>query len=98
MKHVNDTDLALFASGDLPWLASVPATLHVRSCRDCRFLVEQFRMGRERLKADVNRLPASLDEDGAEWRRLSAEMTANIHLGLEAGECVAPFESRSRSS
>jgi hypothetical protein len=24
------------------------------------------------------------------WDRLSAEMTANIHLGLEAGECVGP--------
>ena len=24
------------------------------------------------------------------WDRLAAEMTANIHLGLEAGECIGP--------
>jgi hypothetical protein len=28
--------------------------------------------------------------DGLDWARLSAEMTANIRVGLAAGECVAP--------
>jgi hypothetical protein len=27
---------------------------------------------------------------GLKWDRLAAEMSANIHLGLSAGECVAP--------
>ena len=28
--------------------------------------------------------------EGADWDRLAAEMTANIRVGLAAGECVAP--------
>jgi hypothetical protein len=33
---------------------------------------------------------ASEIPDDLDWDRLSAEMTANIHVGLAAGECVAP--------
>jgi hypothetical protein len=28
--------------------------------------------------------------EGVDWARLSAEMAANIHVGLAAGECVSP--------
>src|SRR5262249_30504460 len=28
--------------------------------------------------------------EGVEWERLASEMTANIRVGLAAGECVAP--------
>jgi hypothetical protein len=37
------------------------------------------------LKDDAAEPPPGLD-----WSRLSAEMTANIRVGLAAGECVAP--------
>ena len=30
---------------------------------------------------------------GLNWDRLAEEMSANIHLGLEAGECVAPAKA-----
>jgi hypothetical protein len=32
--------------------------------------------------------------EGLKWDRLAAEMTANIHVGLEAAECVTPLRSR----
>ena len=31
---------------------------------------------------------------GLNWERLAAEMAANIRVGLEAGECVAPRRSK----
>lgn len=37
---------------------------------------------------------ADMLPDGVHWESLAAEMTANIHLGLEAGQCVTPKERR----
>ena len=48
-------------------------------------MVEAYRMLRADAKSETSALPAGLD-----WDRLSAEMRANIHVGLAAGECVTP--------
>ena len=96
-KHFDDFELALFASGDLPVLRRVRVSLHVRRCVECREMVESFQDSREALRGMMHRLPAELDESSPEWQRLAAEMTANVHLGLEAGECVARVPSLQRA-
>jgi hypothetical protein len=85
MSHAADIDLALYASGDLALWRRALAALHVRACEECRARLAAFREDRERLRESAGDLP-----DGVHWERLSAEMTANIRVGLAAGECVAP--------
>jgi hypothetical protein len=84
-RHVKETDLALYASGDLRLWQRAAVHLHVRNCESCREIVEEFRADGRALRDAAGGLP-----DGLDWARLSAEMTANIRVGLAAGECVAP--------
>ncbi|MBV8843202.1 MAG: hypothetical protein JO307_10370 [Bryobacterales bacterium] len=83
--HVEESELALSASGDLSIWRHVVVRLHTSGCAPCRARVEAFRRDRERLKQEALEMPAEVN-----WERLAAEMTANIRVGLEAGECVAP--------
>jgi anti-sigma factor RsiW len=83
--HVKETDLALYASGDLSLWPRAAVHFHVRSCEACRGTVEEFRADARALRDAADGLP-----DGVDWARLSAEMRANIRVGLAAGECVAP--------
>lgn len=87
--HVKETDLALYASGDVSLWQRAAIHLHVRQCERCREIVAEFRADAKALREASAGLPEGLD-----WARLSAEMTANIRVGLEAGECVAPKRSR----
>jgi anti-sigma factor RsiW len=89
MRHLMETDLALYASGDLPFWRSALVQLHVRRCDACRGLVEALRADREELRRSSDDLPSNLD-----WEQLAAEMTANIRVGLAAGECVTPRERK----
>jgi hypothetical protein len=84
MSHPSEIDLALYSGGDLGFFAGLRIRGHVRACDACRHKLEGFAAARE-LACGVDELP-----DGLEWERLAQEMTANIHLGLAAGECVAP--------
>src|SRR5215471_11646011 len=84
-KHVGETDLALYAAGDLPLWRRAQVWFHVHSCVPCLTTLLSYKAAREELLARADKLPEGLD-----WDRLSAEMTANIHVGLAAGECVAP--------
>lgn len=85
IRHVKDTDLALYASGDLPLWQRLAVRLHVAKCESCRKLLDEFRADARFLREAAGELP-----EGVNWARLSAEMSANIRVGLEAGECVAP--------
>ena len=85
MTHPLQTDLALYSSGDLPVWRRPMMRLHVSGCDHCRTWVEAFVADRESLRALSAEMPA-----GVHWDRLAAEMSANVRLGLEAGECVAP--------
>jgi hypothetical protein len=55
-------------------------------------VVSEFRADARILRDASAGLP-----EGVDWARLSAEMTANIRVGLEAGECVNP-RGRSRKA
>ena len=84
-RHVKDTDLALYASGDLRLWQRLSVRLHLAKCESCRELLDEFRADARFLRDAAGELP-----EGVNWARLSAEMGANIRVGLEAGECVAP--------
>jgi hypothetical protein len=88
-RHVMETELALYAAGDLPFWRGTLVKFHVRGCDECRGLVEALRMDRQELRQSADDMPANLD-----WDQLAAEMTANIRVGLAAGECVTPRERK----
>jgi hypothetical protein len=85
MKHVSEYDLALYATGDLGWWTNPAFRLHVSRCPQCKGRAEEYRQDQQNIRRQANALPA-----GVNWDRLAAEMTANIRVGLAAGECVAP--------
>lgn len=85
MKHPGEIDLALLAGGEVGRIRRFSLERHVRGCSECGEKVAQFRD----LRAETaNFEPADLNQGDLNWDLLAAEMSANIHLGLEAGECV----------
>lgn len=88
MSHPGDLDLSLYAGGDLGFWASRRVRSHLAACSECQDRFERFASAREALRSSAL-LPPGLD-----WERISSEMTANIHLGLAAGECVARPQDR----
>jgi hypothetical protein len=84
-RHIAEADLALFISGDVNLLKRALVRLHIGGCEACRTRGEAYRQGRQSLKQAAAELPPGLN-----WESLAAEMTANIRVGLAAGECVAP--------
>ncbi|MBX9599831.1 MAG: hypothetical protein K2X35_02465 [Bryobacteraceae bacterium] len=83
MKHVKIGDLALHAGGDLDFVRSLRARLHLRNCQACRAELESFRAAGRELKSAAEELPANLN-----WDRLAREMTGNIRVGLAASEAI----------
>src|SRR5262249_16887292 len=84
-SHIAETDLALYVSGDLGLGRRVLVRLHISQCDRCARRVEAYRSDRKAMREIAAEIPDEVD-----WDRLSAEMTANIRVGLAAGECVAP--------
>ena len=84
-----ETDLALYAAGDLPFWRGALVWFHVRHCDGCRELVDALRADREELRRSADDMPVNVD-----WDQLAAEMKANIRVGLAAGECVTPRERK----
>jgi ferric-dicitrate binding protein FerR (iron transport regulator) len=84
MNHPAASQIALYAGGDMNVLERWRMRRHVAQCDFCRREIEAFRSAAGQVRGANVDLPASVN-----WDRLAAEMSANIHLGLEAGECVA---------
>jgi hypothetical protein len=85
MRHSDEMQLALYVTHDLGWIDDVRVRWHLKSCSTCAAEIEAFENLGRAVRSNLGDLPESLN-----WNRLAAEMTANIHLGLEAGECVGP--------
>lgn len=85
MKHPSEEQLALFAGGELSLLERWIVQRHVSGCAACEAIVQDYRDVSLVLREELNRMPERLN-----WERLAAEMTANIRVGVAAGECVAP--------
>jgi hypothetical protein len=80
-NHPSETDLALLAGGELNWLQRFRIEGHVSRCGDCRDVVASF----GELRSAIHEYTPSETFD---WDRISADMRANIRVGLDAGECV----------
>lgn len=88
MKHPSETQLALFAGGDLAgywdrWRIG----RHIDACPACRAELNSLRNASELVREVAAELPKDLN-----WNRLAAEMTGNIRVGLAAGEAIARFD------
>jgi len=81
MRHPHENDLALFAGGELGYFARRRVERHLAACQACREEAGEF----AGLRQEVKRLN---DFPELNWGRMAAEMKANIHVGLEAAECV----------
>ena len=86
--HPSARKLALLAGGELSWWRKLRVGHHVGRCRECRAELESLRDARLEVADLAQELPASVN-----WDRLAAEMKANIRLGIEAGQIVAPPEA-----
>jgi len=89
MGHPSQGKLALFAGGDLGPFDAWRVTRHLNQCAECRRDAADF----SGLRAEVSELN---DVPEISWKRLAAEMKANIRLGVEAGECVAALPGSRR--
>ena len=84
MTHPPQADLALYSTGDLPLWHRQVVRLHLAGCDACRSWVAAFDSDRESIRRLASEMP-----QGVNWDRMAAEMSANVRVGLEAGECVA---------
>ena len=84
-KHPDANQLALHAGGDLTGWSRWRVERHLRNCEACQEEVAAIDSVR-RMLPSLAELPA------LPWNEMAAEMTANIRLGLEAGECVRQLE------
>ncbi|MCC7174920.1 MAG: hypothetical protein IT159_06965 [Bryobacterales bacterium] len=89
MSHPSETRLALYAGRELGVWSRWAVSRHVSRCSQCHDQVRAFVADKERLRRACAEFPA-----GLEWERLASEMTANIRVGLAAGECVGPLTQR----
>jgi hypothetical protein len=91
MNHPNQATLALHAGGDLGPVARWRTNRHLAHCERCREEVAAY-LGLREILPELGEMPE------VPWNRLSAEMKANIRLGLAAGECVRVNEVPLRKS
>jgi hypothetical protein len=89
MTHPDEGRLALLAGRDTGFWDQWTVGRHVRRCQTCRETLKSFQQLRLNLKPQLDHMPP-----GVNWDRLAAEMKANIHVGLAAGECVDEPGSR----
>lgn len=90
MRHLSERELALYSAGEAGLWTGLVLRTHVSQCDGCRNQVEHYRQDREGIRSLAGEMPA-----GVSWDRLATEMTANIRVGLAAGECVAPRDRQS---
>jgi hypothetical protein len=79
--HPDPATLALHAGGDLGWFQAWRTERHVASCGECGDEIAAYR-------AMCERLPELSGPPDLPWNQIACEMSANIRLGLAAGECV----------
>jgi anti-sigma factor RsiW len=88
--HIPTSRLALYARGDLGFWHREVVERHVNGCEECCRAVQEFVQIQESVLRVADSMPPALD--GVAWQALASEMSANIRLGLAAGECVSPRE------
>jgi hypothetical protein len=82
-SHLEETELALAASRDLPFLVWLRSRSHRLICPACRQRIADYRAGKALAQQAVPEfeLPRAI-----KWDALEQEMFANIRLGLDISE------------
>jgi hypothetical protein len=86
-SHLNEQELALAASRDLPFLTWLRSRSHRIVCSACRQRIAEYRENQARAARAVDEfeLPRAI-----KWDALEKEMFANIRLGLDVSEITRP--------
>lgn len=92
MNHPSVETLALFAGGELSAWDRWRHGRHIGNCPSCGEELKAFRRASVVLASEEDAMP-----EGVNWDRLSAEMRANVHLGLEASEAISAYEPQFRN-
>jgi hypothetical protein len=87
MSHPNQVQLAQLAGGDLAFWDRWRVNRHVSTCSACANELQALRVARDQVREVTAALPENLN-----WSPLAEEMTANIRVGLAAGEAIARFD------
>ena len=91
-RHPAARQLALLAGGDLsPWTRFM-LRRHVGRCPECGAELAALAGLRQDIRTSAMRMP-----DGVDWANLSAEMKANIHLGLQMSEIARTVPSSAQA-
>lgn len=88
MKHPSIDKLALYAGGELPFWLRWTMRRHVDGCAQCREEVALFGDVKAAVREETGEMPA-----GVNWDRLSAEMGANVRLGLAASDAISAYRT-----
>jgi anti-sigma factor RsiW len=91
--HIPQTQLALYSRGDLGFWRRKLVERHLDRCEECAGTAGEFIQLQESLRRSAESMPL----EGSAWQTLASEMSANIRLGLSAGECVSLAEKPSRA-
>lgn len=95
MKHPAPEQLALFSGGDLGRWERWRIARHSAHCPECRQEIQALRDASGQLRqlgSESPAFPNRLAENRLVEDRLIQEITANIRLGLAAGEAIARFD------
>ncbi len=90
MKHPAPEQLALFSGGDLGRWERWRIARHAARCQACRREIQALRDASSELRQLASESPAF--PNALNWERLAQEMTANIRVGLDAGQAIAGFD------
>jgi hypothetical protein len=83
--HPDELELALYSSSDLNAWRKLEVWLHVRRCVECQTELASLDEAEQFLKESASQMPPEVN-----WSRRSAEIRANVKLGLEAGAIAGP--------
>jgi hypothetical protein len=90
VRHPGQTQIALFAGGDLGRWERWRIRRHLAHCSGCQQEARILRDASDRLRELTTEMPEL--PNGLSWNRLAQEMSGNISVGLAAGEAIALFD------
>jgi len=88
VKHPSIDRLALYAGGELPFWTRWIMRRHMTGCAQCQEEISLFGEVKEAVREETGVMPA-----GVNWERLSAEMGANVRLGLAASDAIRAYRT-----
>ncbi len=86
-RHPKPTELALYATGDLPLTHRLGLRWHLRACANCRNELTELGRAISDVQSGAVRQAVSATPV-LDWGALEREMVGNIGVGLAAARCI----------